>query len=146
MSRNRTESRGSRRSKKAEGILEEETVRCAVVGAGDGRCLMSSVQASRWVLFSGSRYLDVKLYEKPKSECSSACLVYGGSTHIDQKRFARALDFWDSALEIKRLGQQDLEDLLHVDRVTRGAKDEWCFHRLGEASGLLCDLVLLFAR
>jgi len=34
-------------------------------------------------------------------------------------------DLLDGRVEIKDLAEDDFEDLLHVDRIRRGAKDEW---------------------
>lgn len=55
---------------------------------------------------------------------------------IQEERFADVLDFWDRAFQIKRLGQDDLENLLHIDAVACAAEDQAGAHGFGESSGL----------
>ena len=67
-------------------------------------------------------------------------------THIEQQGLAGTFDLRDGALQIKRLCQEHLEDLLHVDRVAGGAKNQWSLHGLAEPSSLFCDFVLFLSR
>ena len=62
-------------------------------------------------------------------EVSTTCLLSDPNhasavwTYINQQRLSAALNLWNGAFQIKRLGQQHLENLLHVDRMTCRAKD-----------------------
>lgn len=57
---------------------------------------------------------------------------------IQEERFADVLDFWNRAFQIKRLGQDDFENLLHIDAVACAAEDQAGAHGFGKSSGLPC--------
>lgn len=42
----------------------------------------------------------------------------GSRSYVDVHQYglAHTVDLWDDAFEVERLGEHDLEDLLHVDR------------------------------
>jgi hypothetical protein len=69
-------------------------------------------------------------------------------SHVDveQDGLADAVDLRDDALEVERFGEDDLEDLLHVDARRGRAEDEARVHRLREPPRLLRDLFLLVPR
>ena len=69
-------------------------------------------------------------------------------SHVDVEQYglANPLDLGNDAFEVECLCEHDFEDLLHVDRRGCRTKDERRVHRLGEALGLLCDLLLFVAR
>lgn len=66
-----------------------------------------------------------------------------GPTLILNNRVTNGGDHLHVALQLKDLGEHDLEDLGHVDRVRSRTEDEGGLHGLGKLSGLLGDLLLV---
>lgn len=55
------------------------------------------------------------------------------NVHVEQYRLPDALNFRDNAFQVECLGEDNLEDLLDVDRVQCRAEDERGVHSLREA-------------
>ena len=106
---------------------------CVCVGVGilDGREreIMRLLTKRRCFGTRGGRYhLDIKLLHQMQTTKSAQHAYFLIRTtllltYINQQRLSAALNFGNGAFQIKRLGQQHLENLLHVDRMTCRAKD-----------------------
>lgn len=71
--------------------------------------------------------------ETEKGETERRGKAASSNVHVEQYRLPDALNFWNNAFEVECLGEDNLEDLLDVDRVQCRAEDERGVHSLREA-------------
>lgn len=70
-------------------------------------------------------------------------LLLSSNIDIDQHWLPHTLDLWNHTLQIESLGENDLENLLHVYRSRGGAEDQWGMHCSGETFCLKRHLLKL---